>query len=89
MRRTASGPRGPGRGRVDAREFAQAVSHPIVLEIPYDGKAPSLAEDLGEPLPANSELSRAIARLARLLTGETAQGAGAASKVVRWLRRTA
>lgn len=81
--------RAPARGRVDAREFAQAVSHPIVLEIPYDGKAPSLAEDLGEPLPANSELSRAIARLARLLTGETAQGAGAASKVVRWLRRTA
>ena len=81
--------RAPARGRVDAREFAQAVSYPIAMEIAYDGRAPALAEDLGEPLPAGGELAKAVARLARLLTGEAAQGAGAASKVARWLRRTA
>ncbi|HEY9280158.1 MAG TPA: hypothetical protein VIP51_08800, partial [Eoetvoesiella sp.] len=79
----------PVRGRVDSQEFAKAVSHPIALDIPYDGKLPALAEDLGEPLPSGSEMAKAISKLARMLTGEFAQEGRAKSKVAGWLRRSA
>jgi len=81
--------RAPVRGRVETHEFAQAIAHPVALEIPYDGKAPSLAEDLGEPLSRNTALAKGVAKLARLLTGDSVQSAGANSKVARWLRRAA
>lgn len=77
--------RAPVRGRVNTRDFAQAITHPITLEIPYDGKLPGLAEDLGEPLAASSALAKAVARLARTLTGELTRSA--APGVRRWFRR--
>ncbi|NYT61725.1 pilus assembly protein CpaE [Alcaligenaceae bacterium] len=80
--------RSPVKGRVGAKEFAQAISRPVALDIPYDGKLPGLAEDLGEPLAAGSELAKAVNKLTRMLTGELAQG-GAAAKVARWFRRSA
>lgn len=79
----------PVRGRVGTQEFSKAVSHPIALDIPYDGKLPVLAEDLGEPLPASSEMARAVGKLARMLTGELAREGRAKSKVAGWLRRSA
>lgn len=80
--------RTPVKGQVSAKEFAQAISRPVALDIPYDGKLPGLAEDLGEPLAAGSELAKAVDKLARMLTGEQAQG-GAAAKMARWFRRSA
>jgi Flp pilus assembly CpaE family ATPase len=85
----ANSARAPLRARVDAREFTKAIAHPIALEIPYDGKPPSLAEDLGEPLEKHSAMAKGVARLARIMTGDSSQNAGAGLKVVRWLRRAA
>jgi pilus assembly protein CpaE len=81
-------PRAPARGRVGAKEFAVAISRPLALDIPYDGKLPGLAEDLGEPLGSGSELSMAVNKLARMLTGELARG-GAGARMARWFRRSA
>lgn len=81
--------RAPVRGRVDTKEFAHAISHPIALEIPYDGRLPSLAEDLGEPLAAGSALAKGITKLAQILTGDSAKSAGATFSVARWLGRAA
>lgn len=80
-------PRAPVRGRVDSKEFEKAISRPVALDIPYDGKLPGLAEDLGEPLAAGSELARAVEKLTRLLTGE--QMPGKSSRVARWFKRSA
>lgn len=80
--------RTPVKGQVDTKEFAQAISRPVALDIPYDGKLPGLAEDLGEPLAAGSELAKAVDKLTRMLTGEQARG-GAAAKMARWFRRSA
>ncbi|MYN13504.1 P-loop NTPase [Pusillimonas sp. TS35] len=82
-------PRPPVRGSVDAKAFAGAIAHPVSLDIPHDGKAPTLSEDLGEPLPANSELRKASSRLARLLTGEINPAARGGSRMARWLWRAA
>jgi pilus assembly protein CpaE len=79
----------PARGAIDIRQVAQAVSHPVALDIPYDAKSPALAEDLGEPLAPNSEFGKAIGKLALMLTGELASDSKARSRAVRWLRRTA
>jgi pilus assembly protein CpaE len=79
--------RAPIRGRVESKEFVQAIARPVALEIPYDGKWPGLAEDLGEPLASASELAKAVAKLGRMLTGE--QMPGASSRVVRWFKRSA
>lgn len=79
--------RAPVRGRVNTREFAQAVNHPISIEIPYDGRLPGLAEDLGEPLGSSSALAKAATRLARTLTGELSRGAAPTAR--RWFWRTA
>ncbi|HUH58529.1 MAG TPA: pilus assembly protein CpaE [Candidimonas sp.] len=81
-------PRAPAKGQVNIKEFAQAISRPVALDIPYDGKLPGLAEDLGEPLAAGSELAKAVDKLTRMLTGEHAQG-GAAAKMARWFRKSA
>lgn len=78
--------RAPVRGRVNTRDFAQAITHPISLEISYDGKLPGLAEDLGEPLASSSALAKAVTRLARMLTGELSQGG--ARSAGGWFRRT-
>lgn len=82
-------PRVPVNGRVDTSEFAKAISHSIALEIPYDGKSPSLAEDLGEPLKASGALAKGVSKLARILTGDSEQGARVRAKAVRWLWRAA
>ncbi|MBP6020103.1 MAG: hypothetical protein KA735_11470 [Burkholderiaceae bacterium] len=80
--------RAPVRGRIETKEFAQAISRPLALDIPYDGKLPGLAEDLGEPLPSGSELGKAVDKLSRILTGQHADD-GTASKLARWFRRSA
>jgi len=81
--------RPPRRGRIEGKEFTQAISHPVSLEIGYDSKATSLAEDLGEPLAAQSDVTRGIAKLARLMTGDAAGEDSSVSLVGRFLRRTA
>lgn len=77
------------RGRVDAKEFAAAVSHPIALDIPYDNRWPALAEDLGEPLASASDLAKAIAKLGRILSGEAQPQPAGGFNVVSWFRRSA
>jgi pilus assembly protein CpaE len=81
--------RAPARSAIDSRQVAQAVSHPVALDIAYDPKAPALAEDLGEPLAPSSDFAKAIGKLALKLTGELASNGKTGSRIVRWLRRTA
>lgn len=64
-------PRPPIKDQVDATDFSKAIGHPVTLTIPFDGKFPPLAEDLGQPLPPESQMAQAVSRLARTLTGET------------------
>jgi len=71
---------------VESRDFEQAILRPISLDIPYDGKKPGLAEDLGEPLPENSEIARSVTHLASVLTGETSLSNKA--RAARWFRRS-
>lgn len=85
----ANASRPPARGRVDVKEFAAAVSHPIAMDIPYDNRWPALAEDLGEPLTAASDLAKAIAKLARMLSGEARPQPAGAFNVGGWFRRSA
>src|SRR5690606_10701020 len=36
------------RAQVDTQVFAKTISQPVTLAIPYDGKFPGIAEDLGQ-----------------------------------------
>lgn len=76
------------RSRVESKEFEQAILRPISLDIPYDGKKPCLAEDLGEALPENSEIARSVKRLTRVLTGEAGLSTSRA-RAGRWFKRSA
>lgn len=78
--------RPPTRSRVESKDFEQAILRPISLDIPYDGKKPGLAEDLGEPLPENSEIARSVSHLASVLTGEASLSNKA--RAARWFRRS-
>jgi pilus assembly protein CpaE len=62
--------RAPARGAVHARDFTEALEWPVAVNIAFDGQAPLMAENLGDPLPARSEFGRGIKMLAGLLTGE-------------------
>ncbi len=75
------------RGQLETREFQQAIPKPVALEILYDGKAVAMAEDLGEPLPASSEMARAAVRLAGMITGE-ADGPENSRRKSGWFRRS-
>lgn len=67
--------RAPARGAVHAHDFAEALEWPVEISIAFDGQAPLMAENLGDPLPARSEFGRGVKVLAGLLTGEgTASG---------------
>lgn len=77
--------RAPARGAVHTRDFTSALEWPVEVSISFDGQAPLMAENLGDPLPARSEFGRGIKALAGLLTGDgspsgkRALGAGGAS----------
>lgn len=77
----------PASSHVSTQEFSKAVDHPVSLDIPYDGKFPSLAENLGEPLAKDSAMRQSVARLARLLTGEAVGNANHGSWFSRLLRK--
>ena len=76
-------PRPPARAQVDSHEFAKAISQPVTVAIPYDGKFPGIAEDLGQGLDKDSLMAKSVAKLARTLTGETVQDEAS----IGWLRR--
>ena len=69
--------------QVDTQEFAKAISQPVTLAIPYDGKFPGMAEDLGQELDTDSLMAKSVSKLARTLTGETSQDEANPG----WLRR--
>ncbi len=75
--------RPPIRAQVDTQEFAKAISQPVTLAIPYDGKFPGMAEDLGQGLDKESLMAKSVAKLARTLTGEMVHD----ETSVSWLRR--
>lgn len=74
--------------QVDVAEFTKAIEHPVAFTIPYDGSLPTMAEDLGQPLPANSQLSKAVARFSRTLTGEATDYDAASSWWRKLLKRS-
>lgn len=76
----------PTSGRVDAEHFGQAIGQPIALSVPYDGRFAAVAEDLGEPLPAESLLGQCVSRIVKLMTGESIDE-GEGSWFQRLLRR--
>lgn len=59
----------PAAGRVMHGDFAQAIGFPVTQEIPFDGKAVPVAENLGEPVKPDTEFGAAIRQLADDLTG--------------------
>ena len=61
----------PAAGHVDSRDFSKALSQPVALNIPYDGRLPATAEDLGQALGKDSQMAKSVLRLARMITGET------------------
>lgn len=63
-------PRPPNRVQVDSTEFSKAISHPVAVNIAFDGKFPALAEDLGQALEKDSLMAKGVGRLARTITGE-------------------
>jgi len=73
----------PAAGRVASGDFAQAIGFPITQELPFDGKAVSTAENLGERIRLDSEFGVAINMLADNLTGT--QQAATAPWYARWL----
>lgn len=77
------------KAQVDPREFTKAVGHPVTVTIPYDGKFPALAEDLGEGMAKESQMAKAVARLARTLTGEVVDADAGKGWVRRLFKRTA
>lgn len=67
--------RTPARGAVHTRDFTAALEWPVEVSIGFDGQAPLMAENLGDPLPPRSEFGRGVKSLAGLLTGDgTASG---------------
>ncbi|TAN27932.1 MAG: hypothetical protein EPN31_09660 [Castellaniella sp.] len=58
------------RGAVHTRDFTAALEWPVAVSIPFDGQAPLMAENLGDPLPSRSEFGRGVKALAGLLTGD-------------------
>lgn len=80
-------PRPPLKAQVDGREFAKAIGHPVTLSIPFDGKFPPVAEDLGEGLPKDSLMAKSVNLLARTLTGETVDGEASSGWLRQLLRR--
>jgi pilus assembly protein CpaE len=77
----------PVAGRVMSGDFAQAIGFPVAQELPFDGKAVSTAENLGERIKPDSEFGAAIAVLADNLTGT--QTTVAAPWYARFLTRSA
>ena len=70
-------PVSPIGARVEASDFTRAIGRPILQEVPFDGKALSVAENLGEDLPSRSYsdgFAGAIAQLAANLTGQQELG---------------
>jgi len=61
----------PVQGRVSAADFREAVALSISQELPFDGKALALAENLGEPVleKGSAGFPAAISQLARTLSG--------------------
>ncbi|MFA7488761.1 MAG: hypothetical protein WCY72_11875 [Lysobacteraceae bacterium] len=73
----------PGAAHLEPRDLAQTLTHPVAMSIPYDGRLPATAEDLGQPLQKDSQMAKYVTRLARTITGEAVdadEGSG-------WLRR--
>ena len=68
--------RPPVKSQVEPAEFSKAVAHPVSITIPYDAKYPVQAEDLGEALPPESQMAKAVVGLARTLTGEALEAEG-------------
>lgn len=79
----------PVAGHVDTGDFSKALSHPIALNIPYDGRLPATAEDLGKPLGKDSQMARSVLSLARMITGETTELEVPTNWLSRLLRRGA
>ncbi|TBV07434.1 AAA family ATPase [Stutzerimonas kirkiae] len=69
-------PQPHNRNKVAINDFIDTVDIPIALQIGYDAQALSLAENLTQSMPERSEFAQGIARLASLLTGETATAPG-------------
>jgi len=63
-------PQPPVKGTVSLNDFSAAVDLPVAVTIMHDARGPTLAENLGEPLPARSDFAKGIRTLAALLTGE-------------------
>lgn len=63
------------RHRVQVRDFEQAISQTLQVQIAHDPKAPVLAENLAQEVAPDSDFARGVESLARLVTGEgAAQG---------------
>ncbi|MFA7439084.1 CpaE family protein [Castellaniella sp.] len=63
-------PWAPSRSQVRDADFKEVSTHPVRITIAHDPKAPVLAENLGQALPAGSEFARGVRALAALVTGE-------------------
>ena len=59
------------RGQVERRDFAQLVEHPVTQTFPHDSRHLTLAENLGETLPAGAPFQHSINRLSSMLSGGT------------------
>ena len=79
--------RPPVKSQVEPAEFSKAIGQPVSVSIPYDGRYPPLAEDLGEAMPVDSQMAKAVASLARTLTGEAVDAEGGSHWLKRLLRR--
>ena len=74
------------RGQVERRDFAQLVEHPVTQTFPHDSRHLTLAENLGETLPAGAPFQHSINRLSSMLSGGTVETQDAAQQGWRrWL----
>lgn len=76
------------KSQVEAAEFSKAIAHPVSITIPYDGKYPVQAEDLGEAMPPESQMAKAVVGLARTLTGEAVDAENKGSLLQRLFARS-
>lgn len=63
-------PQPMSRHRIQNKDFEQTVGVALSLQIPHDPKAPVLAENLAQAMPASSDFAQEVNNLARLITGE-------------------